>query len=203
MTENAASKATSTSPSVPLAIQEEQVLPDMDPLSATASVAGVLALAVQLVKGVYKVAQVARDYRKELNELGAELAALTGFLMTLKASITPADGSESTSSGTPSSGSSSPSLSSKTSFSDSSYELVDIAKPPRAFLVEQMMNEMIACQRILEDVNRFLSHSFPKRYLNFRKQITWVLKRADIQDLLDKVERHKLNFVLILSAQGT
>ena len=65
--------------------------------------------------------------------------------MTSKASITLADGSESPGPSTPSSGSSSRSQSSKTSFWDLSYELVDIlVLVEKGYLVEEMMNEIVA-----------------------------------------------------------
>ena len=115
--------------SAPLTSQQVHLLLDMEALSSIGNVATLLAIAAKLVENVYQVAQSVRDYRKELNTLGSDIATLTGLLLALKNSLACSGGSERHHTGTPSSRSSSGSGSSRSSFSDTSYEMVAIGKP--------------------------------------------------------------------------
>jgi len=181
---------------------------ELDPISAIASVAGVLAIAVNLVKVVYSAAQSARHYCKELTLLGDEIATLMGLLFALKQSL-GVPFAASSDAGTPSLESPTPSTpssqSSRSSFSDAGYELINLGKA-QAYLADQLLKEIVACQSTLEEVDTFLSKASPTRrrsLTNVTRQLTWSLKKMDIRTFTDKLERHKLTFVLILSSQGT
>lgn len=187
--------------------QEQQFLPEMDPISAAASIAGLLTIAVQLVKGAYTVAQSAKDYNKDLTTMGDEIATLMGLLVALKGSfVSPYGGSNGESpelSPTPSTPSSS---SQRSSFSNSSYEIVSFGRT-QTYLSDQLCNELVACQSTMDDVAKLLSHAGPSSrrssFTNVTKQMSWFLKKSDIAALTERLDRHKITFILILSSQGT
>jgi len=186
---------------------EEEPPGDMDPISAIASVAGLLAVAVNLVKGTYFAAQSAKKYCKELTLLGDEIATLMGLLFALKQSLSRPI-TELSDVGTPSVSGESPGTntpSSRSSSSESGFEFINLGKA-QGYLAEQMLKEIVVCQSTLEEVELLLSKAAPIRHnalTTVTKQLSWSLKKMDICALTGKLERHKLTFVLILSSQGT
>lgn len=181
----------------------------MDPVSATASLAGLLAFATGLVKTTYALSTSATDFRNEWTTMANEVAQLLGVLTALKApdgldtaeihpsSHIPAEPSSPSTSSLVSSSLSTP--------SEKEYDVLTIRRT-RGYLSIQLENEITACQTTLMEVKRLLSHSQPRigeRISNIAKQLMWPLRKQEFQRLMGRLESHKSTFVLILSSQGT
>lgn len=178
----------------------------MDPVSATASIAGLLAIATSLVKGAYLLSTSARDFRNEWTSIANEVAQLVGVLHSLKPSFgspvlwTDQIYGESTSP--------SPTASTPSSLSTPSEKDYDVLSVRRAqdYMSTQLTNEIASCQATLIEVEQLLSQSQPKsgkRISNVTKQFLWPLKKPEFQKLMEKLDSHKSSFVLIFSSQGT
>jgi hypothetical protein len=184
----------------------QQVELTMDPVSATASIAGLVAIAMSLAKGAYQLSISARDFRNEWNSIANQVALLVGVLHSLKPSfgspglLTDQILSNSTSS--------SPTSSTPSSLSTPSEKEYDVLSVRRAqeYLSSQLANEIATCQATLIEVEQILSQSQQKpgkRMSNITKQFLWPLKKPEFQKLVEKLESHKSSFVLIFSSQGT
>jgi len=190
----------------PSSVDHEQTELTMDPVSTTASIAGLLAIATSLVKCAYFISTSARDFRNEWNSIANEVAQLVGVLHSLKPSfgslglLTDQILGESTSS--------SPTGSIPSSLSTPSEKEYDVLSVRRAqeYLSTQLSNEIANCQATLIEVEQLLSQSQLKagrRMSNVTKQFLWPLKKPEFQRLMEKLESHKSTFVLIFSSHGT
>lgn len=179
---------------------------EMDPLSVTASLAGILALATSLVKGIYSFSRSAKDFNNELTTIANEVTQLLGILHVLKSSVTRFTTSSSSANSGQTTADSSPVLTPSTpSDSDKDYELVSATRTAHHLSV-QLVSEIEACQMTMTDITRLLSQSTPKRgqgISNVTKQFRWSLQKPDLQKMVHRLERHKAAFILILSSQGT
>jgi len=183
---------------------------EMEILSAASSLAALLALATSTVKSVYAFALSFKDFHQELTTLANEATQLLGILHTLKSSYSPPGPPTvhqphllppSSGEATPLSITSSPSPISTNSDSDKDYEMVS-ARRTQAQLASQLVNEVATCHATLMEVDRFVSQLITVRgrsLSNFPKQFKWSLQKIEVQKLVDKLERHKATFVLILS----
>ena len=180
----------------------------MDVISATASIAGILAIATKLVKVTYSLAQTGRQFRQDLTALGNEVSSLLGVLHTLKSSVLAhVDVSSPITSASISSSSSTSSSSfrSTPSESDKDYEVLSLGRT-QTQLNRQILQEIDACQSTLIKADQLLSQFGPKpgqAVFNATKQLQWSLKKPDIQLLISKVEKHKTTLAVLLSSQGT
>lgn len=188
----------------------------MDPLSITASVVALLGFASQLVKGGYAIGQSVREFRKEILIITDEVALLVGVLHSLLPSISEvSDASADTflvfaaKANEPRNAARSSSVTelSKPSppSSDSEYENIQLHNVEDR-LSSQLVKEIGLCRKTLVEVESLLSQTTlkaGKRVANAAKQIQWVFKKSEVQQLRQTLERHKTAFGLILSAQGT
>jgi hypothetical protein len=186
---------------------------EMDTVSATASIAGLLAIATTLVKGAYTLAQSEKDFRSELTTIADEVAQLLGVLHALKPSFGPfrspsvrsVRSSFSSGEVTPQSRAGSTPPQSTISDSDKEYEVLSVGGTCD-YLSIQLSNEISTCQTTLMELDRLLSQSNPapgSPIANVTKKFRWSFKKPDLDKLIHKLERHKSTFVLILSSQGT
>jgi hypothetical protein len=178
----------------------DRELLEMDPISATASIAGLLAIATTLVESIYAFSLSAKDFRNEWTSIANEVAQLLGLLTALKPSFGIIGSGDSS---PPSTTGSIPS--SKSTPSEKEYDILTVGRTQQ-YLAIQLVNEMITCQSTLMDVERLLSQSQLKpgqRISNVKNQLLWPLRKPEFQKLMERLETHKSTFILILSSQGT
>jgi hypothetical protein len=180
----------------------------MDPVSVTASMAGLLTIATNILKGVFILSTTARDFQNHWKSIANQVSQLVGVLHTLKSSFRPltnelslymSGGSIASSprDSIPSSSSSTP--------SEREYDVLSIRRT-QEHLSTQLTNEIASCQVTLMEVALLLSQSQlkpGKLISNVRKQLLWPLKKPELKKLLERLESHKSTFVLIFSSQGT
>jgi hypothetical protein len=159
----------------------------MDPVSATASIAGLIALASAITTFCYTYGTTARDYQKELKTLKEESTQLCGVLSAIKSIIEDAEEDAN------------PVLSFSRVQQPSSMPVSDKIQIIRR-------EDIVSCEDTLLEVMSVLTSLSPqtgKLWKNAMKRIQWPLKKVPLQALLDKMERNKSAFTLALSARGT
>jgi len=182
---------------------------EMDPVSATASIAGLVAIATTLVKSAYTLSEEAREFRTEWTSIADECAQLLGILTALRPMVgyypfTDQIPVYSFSDSTPSSPTSS-SHSPRSTPSETEYDIISLRQTGE-YLTTHLKNELTASESTLREIENRLSQTQWKPgqiIANVKKQLLWPFRKPEFHRLLEKLGRHKSNFVLILSSQGT
>jgi len=199
-----ADETSKTSTPIPASLSYLQ----MDVLSITTSVIGLLSLATSLVRGGYTLAQPTREFSRDFTAITNDVAQLIGILQALLPSAGEVSETldSSSSSDTFPSSPSNPSDSSKfsPSGSESEFEAIRVTST-ESNLSTQLVHEINACQQTLSELQNILSQytlKDTKGLADTAKQIRWSLKKPQVQRLRAALNNHKSTFGLILSAQG-
>lgn len=156
----------------------------MDPLSFAASLSGLVTIANQLLRYCYTYASTAVKYQREVQGITTEITQISGILHAIQSII------------------------------------VDIPEVPnpdsvgvriegthlRSTLQIFRMEEIVSCEQTLLEITSQLGKLSPRSptfWKITKKKILWPLKRPSLAMLLDRLERHKTTFILVLSAYGT
>lgn len=166
----------------------------MDGLSVVANIAGLLTLASAITTFCYINGAALRDYAKDIEALKEESAQLSGVLTALK-SITE-DVEEDT--------------------DDNAIPAPPAPSaliPPSGMTLTPAKNKQIirpedlsACDRTLVELIAALDEVKPqtgKVWKNALRRIKWPMKKESLRTLLQRMERHKTGFTVVLSARGT
>ena len=203
-------EAYDSDPSWPDNQRAHRVEREMDPVSATASIIGLLAIATALVKSAYTVSSTAKEFQNEWTSIANEAAQLLGVITALQPPLrvetdqAPLDNSDEVSPPSPRNSTSSQTSPLSTP-SEKDYDVVSIRRT-REYLEAQLGAEVAICRITLMELQQLLLQSQPtvgQRISNARKQVLWPLRKPDFQKLLDRLTKHRATFVLILSTQGT
>jgi hypothetical protein len=183
----------------------------MDPLSATASIAGLFMMATAIFKSAYALSSSAKEFQKEITAIADGVAVLSAIIhaLNLKSSLSPISASsvDSTphSPKTPDAGSTAPSSPPSTpSGSERDYQFVSVDRT-QSYLSLELENELSACKATLTDINKFLFMPSPtrgRRFSNAARTLKWSWNKNEAQKFIDKLEKHKSTLAIILSSQG-
>jgi hypothetical protein len=176
---------------------------DIDPLSLTASIAALIALADTVVTRGTKYYRSVREQPKQVSALVGEIAALSGVLSALRRIVEQKEITldlENTEKNDYREGSALQQLKRGNSQSD----IRPAAIPPG--VVREMEPILLqSCQQTLEQCRDILAkmESRPEEpIMNTAKRLRWPFLESEISDILAKIERYKSSFQLAISVDN-
>jgi hypothetical protein len=157
----------------------------MDPVSAAASLTGLITVANQLLRYCYAYTCAAVKYQREVQAITTEITQLSGILHAIQSIIVDIPEGHNL---------------------DPEGSRTDDAHLRNTIQLFRMEETLVACEQTLIEITNQLGKLSP-RSTNFwkttKKKLLWPLKRPSLAILFDRLERHKTTFILVLSAYGT
>ena len=149
----------------------------MEAIGLAASLAGLVALAASVVKAGNSFFHPFHEFTREVESIKREVLQLEGLLHDLQPLVDTI--------------AQNPMAASSTHASSQKSELG--------------LREIKSCTETLQEVKRLYEKSLPKEnrpVQNIAKRFLWPISRDEVQDIIERLERHKSTFTLSLVAHG-